>query len=67
MGDVDRGEGWTTRIGSSRALTQVQAGARADDHRRRNELDRNLGGIMAVILGVEVWRTIDFIIHYKLP
>ena len=36
LGDVDRGEGWTTRIGSSRALTQVQAGARADHHRRRS-------------------------------
>ena len=61
MGDVDLGEGWTTRIGSSRALTQVRAGAGADLHRRRNELDRDLGGIMAVILGVEASRTADFI------
>ena len=61
MEDVDLGEGWTTRIGSSRALTQVQAGAGADHHRRRSELDRDLGGIMAVILGVEASRTTDFI------
>ena len=46
-------EGWTTRIGSSRSLTQVQAAAEADHHRRRNDLDRDLGFIMAVILGVE--------------
>ena len=61
MGDVDWGEGWTTRIGSSSALTQVQAGAGADHHRHRSELDRDLGGIMAVILGVEVSKTIDFV------
>ena len=61
MGDVDRGEGWTTRIGSSRALIQVQAGAGADHHCRRNELDRDLGGILAVILGVEASRTTDSI------
>ena len=61
MGDVDLGEGCTTRIGSSRALTQVQAGAGVDHHRRRSELDRDLGGKMAVILGGDVSRTIDFI------
>ena len=61
MGDADRGEGWTTRIGSSRALTQVQAGAGADHHRRSSELDRDLGGILAVILGVEASRTTDSI------
>ena len=61
MGDVDLGEGWTTRIGSSRALTQVQAGAGADHHRRRSELDRDLGGILTVILGVEASRTTDSI------
>ena len=61
MGDVDLGEGCTTRIGSRRALTQVQSGAGADHHRRRSELDRDLGGILAVILGVDVARTIDFI------
>ena len=58
---MDRGEGWTTRIGSSSALTQVQAGAGADHHRRRREQDRDLAGIMAVILGVEAWRTTDSI------
>ena len=58
---MDRGEGWTTRIGSSSALTQVQTGAGADHHRRRSELDRDLGGIMAVILGVEDSRTTDSI------
>ena len=58
---MDRGEGWTTRIGSSRALTQVQAGAAADHHRRRSELDRDLGGILAVTLGVEASRTTDSI------
>ena len=41
---MDLGEGCTTRIGSSRALTQVQAGAGTDHHRRRSELDRDLGG-----------------------
>ena len=61
MGDVDLLEGCTTRIDSSRAMTQVQAGAGADHHRRRTELDRDLGGIMAVIPGVDVARTIDFI------
>ena len=61
IGGVDLGEGWTTRIGSSRTLAQVQAGAGADHHRRRSELDRDLGCIMAVILGVDVSRTIDFI------
>ena len=49
MGDVYLGEGCTTRIGSSRALTQVQVGAGAIHHRRRRELDRDLGGIMAFI------------------
>ena len=58
---MDLGKGWTTRIGSSRALTQVQAKAGADHHRRSSELDRDLGGIMAVILGVEVSRPTDFI------
>ena len=48
------GERCTTRIGSSRALTQVQAGAGADHHRRRSELDRDLGGGMAVILVVDI-------------
>ena len=38
LGDMDLGEGCTTRIGSSRALAQVQAGAGAD-HRRGSELD----------------------------
>ena len=61
MGDVDLGEGCTTRIGSSRASTQVQAGAVADHDHRRSQLDRDLGNIMAVILGVDVARTIDFI------
>ena len=61
MADVDLGEGWTTRISSSRALTEVRAGAGVDHHRRYSELDRYLEGIMAVILGVEVSRTIDFI------
>ena len=61
MGDVDLGEGCTTRVGSSRALTQVQAGAGADHLRRRSEPDRDLGGTMAVILGVDVSSTIDFI------
>ena len=61
MGDVDLGEGRTTQIGSSRALTQVQAGAGDDHHRRRSELDRDRGGIMAVILGGEISRTTDFI------
>ena len=61
MGDVKLGERCTTRIGSSRALAQVQAGAGADPHRRQSELNRDLGGIMAVILGVDVSRTIDFI------
>ena len=42
-------------------MTQVQAGVGADHHRRRGELDRDLGGIMAVILGVEGSRTTDFI------
>ena len=59
MGDVDLGVGCTTRIRSSRALTQVQAGAGADHHRHHSELDRDLGGVMAVILGVDVSRTID--------
>ena len=58
---MDLGEGWTTRISSSRALTEVRAGAGVDHHRRYSELDRYLEGIMAVILGVEVSRTIDFI------
>ena len=58
---MDRGEGWTVRIGSSRALTQVKAGAGADHHRRRSELDRDLGGILAVNLGVEASRTTDSI------
>ena len=57
---MDRREGWTTRIGSSRALTQVQAGAGAD-HRRRSELDQDLADIMAVILGVEASWTTDSI------
>ena len=48
------GERCTTRIGSSRALTQVQAGAGADHRRRRSELDRDLGGGMAVILVVDI-------------
>ena len=61
LADVDLGEGWTTRISSSRALTEVRAGAGVDHHRRYSELDRYLEGIMAVILGVEVSRTIDFI------
>ena len=61
MGDVDLGERCNTRIGSSRALTQVQAGAGDDHRRRRSELDRDLGGVMAVILGVDVARNIDFI------
>ena len=42
-------------------MTQVQAGAGADHHRRRRELDRDLAGIMAAILGVEVSRTADSI------
>ena len=50
-----------TRIGSSLALTQVQSGAGADHHRRRSELDRDLGGIMAVTPGVEDSRTTDSI------
>ena len=58
---MDRGEGWTTRIGSSSTLTQVQTGAGADHHRRRSELDRDVAGIMAVILGVEASRTTDSI------
>ena len=58
---MDLGERCTTRIGSSRALTQVQAGAGADRRRRRSELDRDLGGVVAVILGVDVARNIDFI------
>ena len=58
---MDQGEGWTTRIGSSRALTQVQAGAGADHHRRRREQNRDLAGIMAVILVVEASRTTDSI------
>ena len=45
----------------SRGLIRVQAAAGTDHHRRRSELDRDLGGIMAVILGVEVSRTTDFI------
>ena len=48
------GERCTTRIGSSRALTQVQAGAGADHRRRRSELDRDLGGVMVVILRVDI-------------
>ena len=35
IGGCGSGRG-TTRIGSSRALTQVQAGAGADHHRRRS-------------------------------
>ena len=58
---MDRGEGWTTRIGSSRALTQVQVGAGFDHHRRRSERDRDLGSILAVILGVDASRTTDSI------
>ena len=42
-------------------MTQVQAGEGADHHHRRSELDRNLGGTMAVILGVEASRITDFI------
>ena len=61
MGDVDRGEGWKTRIGSSRALTQAQAEAGADHHRRSSELDRYLEGILAVMLGAEASRTTDSI------
>ena len=61
LGDMDLGEGCTTRIGSSRALAQVQVGAGADHHRRRSELDRDLGGILAVTLGVEASRTTDSI------
>ena len=38
LGEVDLDERYTTRIGSSRALAQVQAGAGAD-HRRGSELD----------------------------
>ena len=60
MGDVDLGKRCATRIGSSRALTQVQAGAGADHRRRGSELDRDLGGVVAVILGVDVARNIDF-------
>ena len=41
---MDLSDGWSTRIGSSCALTQVQAGTGADHHRRRSELDRVLGG-----------------------
>ena len=64
LGDVDLGERCNTRIGSSRALTQVQAGAGADHRRGRSELDRDLGGVMAVILGVDVARNIDLsLIH----
>ena len=61
LGDVDLAERCTTRIGGSRGLTQVQAGAGADHRRHRSELDRDLGGVMAVILGVDVARNIDFI------
>ena len=35
----------------------MQPGAGADHHRCRSELDRDLGGILAVILGVEASRT----------
>ena len=63
MGDVYQGKRRTTRIGSSRVLTQVQAGAGADHHRRRRELDRDLGRNLAVILGVEASRSTDCINH----
>ena len=39
----------------------MQAEAGADHHRRRSELDRDLGGILAVILVVEASRTTDSI------
>ena len=39
----------------------MQAGAGADHHRRRRELDRDLAGIMAVTLGFEASRTTDSI------
>ena len=37
----------------SRGLIRVQAAAGTDHHRRRSELDRDLGVIWGVILGVE--------------
>ena len=60
MRNVDLDEGCTTRIGSSHAMPQVQAGEGADHHRRRSVLNRDLGSKMSVVLGVEVSRTVDF-------